>query len=407
MVTIRSANTGCLGKAIGFPLLLAGILLLIWNEHHTLHVGRLLVECRQKLVSVPDTSRIDPANEGMLLFMNAWARQGDDVQDPFFAVRGRYMVLERHVEYHQWKESSHMEHYTDANGDRATRTIYDYERVWSDELIDNHNFQGNAEYTHDNTPLTKIEPLKVYSRGAMFGPYFIHPELMDSLPRIAEDQNCIDPTAPQFVAALDSTTHHGKVKSHVFNDTIYYGDIPESPLVGDVRVVFRYYRPCHIWALAQAHGDSIRPFVSSEGYWQTFARFSGAEFEPEEAIEFEVWGQNLLTWMLRVMGWLMLVFGIKKILDIVVGLLRGVPVVGALLSATAFVISLVLGTFLALLVIGLAFVFLRPWLGVGILCGLGVLWFGANYLYRRKHPAAAPSAMPPSRPLPPPLPPKQ
>ena len=147
---------------------------------------------------------------------------------------------------------------------------------------------------------------------------------------------------------------------------------PPNPLWA-VRVSFVRRVPAKMWVLAQAHADSIRPFVGSEHYWLTYSRVSTQQFDPQEEIDTETWGFDVLVWVLRVIGWLLMVWGIKWALEIFTSLLAGVPVVGVVATAAASLVSWVLGTALSLLVIALAFLVIRPVVSLCVLGGLAIV----------------------------------
>lgn len=70
-----------------------------------------------------------------------------------------------------------------------------------------------------------------------------------------------------------------------------------------------------------------------------------------------------------------------------------IPVLGPVVSAGVGALSWVVGTIVSLLVIGAAYIVLRPWLGVTIVGGIVAAIVVASVLYRRAH-----------RVVPPPLP---
>ena len=160
--------------------------------------------------------------------------------------------------------------------------------------------------------------------------------------------------------------------------------------MGDVRVIFHYRRPCHAWVLAQPRGHVLQPFHPSDGYWLTYARFRQQNFDPEEAIDFEIWGFKMLVWTLRLIGWLMVVGGIKLLLGMLFGILKKIPIIGAVADFGVKLVSWTAGTVLTLLVIGVTFLILRPLLGLAILGGISLLSVAIAWMKRRRQPVPPP-----------------
>ena len=126
----------------------------------------------------------------------------------------------------------------------------------------------------------------------------------------------------------------------------------------------------------------------------TFCRFSNHQLDPEDELIEEARAQKWLLWLLRAIGWIMVVRGIRHFFDWFKRLLDPIPVLGSIFGVGINAISWVVGTILSVLVIGGTYVILRPWLGFTILgVTLGSILI-ANILHRRMH-----------RPVPPPLPP--
>jgi len=403
----RNLDLGGLGKVLGLPLLLAGIALLVWNEYHQKHVAVLFDEAEQSLTALNDTTRINPEYEGCMLYFDATMHIGDTVADPLYGNGGHFLAVNRKVQYRQWVEHQESEQYTDSDGDTHTRTRYYYMQEWADKPVDSEDFHGKGSYRYKNFVLTDISSVKTYSQGASMGPLFLHHQLIDSVPAAPEGSVPLDVDDATFMAAIDSTTHHGAVTCSLMGDTLYYGNHPYAPIVGDVRVVFSYYPSCHVWVMAQQHGDQLRPYQTEDGYWFTLCRLNTKQFEPKDVFEYERSGQKMLRWTLRILGWLMIVWGIKQVFGWFVGFIRRIPILGPVIEAGVGAIAWVIGTLLALLVIGVTFIWVRPWLGFTILGAIIVGLVGGSILYRRTHPVLPPplpQEAAPKQPTPPPLP---
>lgn len=380
-----------LGKSIGLPLFFAGIALLVWNEVHHVHVNKLFDEARSSLTIVTDTVTRDAANEGRMIYMDAWALVGAPAYDDLYGTGGDYLTVRRKVEYKQWVEHRRDVRTKDSDGNTRTKTYYDYSQEWTLEPVNSSDFHKSG---HDNYVLVQIPQFKAYSRGASFGPYKLSHELLDSALALPHWAVSLDTRSAKFLAAMDSTSHDGSVKWEVSGDTIYYCNVPGLHLLGDVRVTFEYAPSCHACVMAQPRGEELHPFQASDGYWYTFARFHPQAFDPAEAIDFEVWGNKWLVWSLRVIGWLMLVGALHNMLDWVFGFLNRVPVLGWGARAVESVVSWVLGTVIALIVIAGTLLFLHPLIGAVILGALALGYWLLRHCFRHSDAVLPPPLKP-------------
>lgn len=265
---------------------------------------RLFSEATDNLVLLDDTTRIDPANEGKLLFFDGWARVGDEPSDSLYGVGGHYLAVRRDVRYFQWVEHQEREEYRDADGARVkARIYYSYTREWGKDPVNSDQFHASAAVSRKNFVLVSVRSSSTaYSRRAHITCYELHHELIDSAVAQPADSLAFALSSDTFQRALDSTTRHGAVTCHLIDNTLYYGNDPDYPQVGDVRVTFTLTPECHAWVMAQAHGSEVRPFKSSKDYWVTFCRFSCHQIDPENELSDEAHAQNILLWVLRVLG---------------------------------------------------------------------------------------------------------
>lgn len=384
-------NEGWLGKTWCSTLLLAGLALLVWNEYHHVNMQQLFHEATQSLVIVTDTTRIDSDNEGKLLYFDGWATVGDEARDSLYGIGGHYLSVQRKVEYYQWEEQQESRQSTQGGRNRR-EYYYTYHKGWVSDTIDSEMFHDNGSYNHKNFTLVPVYKTTAYSRGAKIICYELDHELIDSARTMPPGAVTLDSHSDALRAALDITTGNGKIPHQLLGDTIYYGEDPYRPAIGDVRVTFSFTPECHAWVMAQAHGNQVRPFHSTKDYWVTFCRFSNHQLDPMDEINGEATAQKWLLWMLRVIGCIMVVRGIRHLFDWIGRLLTTIPVLGSIFGAGISAISWIVGTILSVLVIGGAYVVLRPWLGftiLGITIGSVLI---ANIFYRRAH-----------RPVPPPL----
>lgn len=86
-------------------------------------------------------------------------------------------------------------------------------------------------------------------------------------------------------------------------------------------------------------------------------------------------GNNMLTWVLRVIGVLLVISGLRGILGIAETILKVIPFVSNILAFGVSVICGVIGLVWSVIIIALAWIFYRPLTGILLLALVGVVIF--------------------------------
>ena len=134
------------GVITGIVLLLAGIVLLFWNEGNNVKNIKTVDELSANYIDIAN-SPVDPANEGKLVALNGRMKIADDtLSDPEFGVSLHAAKLRRVVEMYQWDETEE---------DDDNRKTYSYDGVWRDYRIDSSSFHDtshqNPEMPYETT----------------------------------------------------------------------------------------------------------------------------------------------------------------------------------------------------------------------------------------------------------------
>ena len=150
---------------------------------------------------------------------------------------------------------------------------------------------------------------------------------------------------------------------------------PGAPEVGDVRISWTYVpdtMPISIVACQNA--GTFSPYVAENGYTvdllQMGTRSKEVMFQKAKD------SNSMWTWILRIVGWLMMYMGLKMILAPLSVLADVLPILGNIVEMGTGIIAFFVSSIVALVVIALAWVFYRPVLGILILAaavGLVVL----------------------------------
>ena len=176
------------------------------------------------------------------------------------------------------------------------------------------------------------------------------------------------PTLPR----LSSTENKKDLEYiHVANNILYFGRVPGSPEVGDVRVTFEKVVPAKVTVMAVVDGDSFKPFKAKNG--KRFQTLVMGKKSGDEIIEAEKEANNMLLWFFRIIGIVMVIGGLKGIFGFIEAILKVVPFIAGIFGWGIGVICTVIGIAWSLIVIAIAWLFYRPLLGISLLVLAGFL----------------------------------
>ena len=415
-------------KAIGGGILLfiLGTALLWWNEGRAVKTEKMLEEAGTAYVEMENPAKKDASLEGELICGTALATTEDSLVDAQFGIGVKAIAMKRTVEYYQWVEHAEKKKEDKLGGKEVTTTTYTYSREWTSRPVESAQFKDPA-YQNKNMVLTTIEDAEQYAENVSFGAYKLNEGLIHSIRStegldlaIAEDllkqldksaqtayerfygvQKNNQQPAQQPVAIPDSIkaqlpdSTKAKLDSlQAINDSInkamaaaenkkdleyvhqagnilYYGRVPGSPEVGDVRVTFEQVVPAKVTVMAVVDGDTFKPFKAKNG--KRFQTLVMGKKSGDEIIEAEKEGNTVVLWILRIVGIMMIVGGLKGIFGFLETILKVVPFIAGIFGWGVGLVCTVVGVVWSLIIIAIAWLFYRPLLGITLLVIAGFL----------------------------------
>ena len=399
-------------KAIGsgFLLFIAGTVLLWWNEGRAVKTEKMLDEAGSAYVEMENPNKKDASLEGELICGTALATTEDSLSDAQFGVGAKAIALRRTVEYYQWVEHSQEKKEDKLGGKEVTTTTYTYSREWVSRPIDSGQFKDPA-YQGKNTILTTVEDQEQYAENVTWGAYKLNESLIHSISSregldlaISEDLlKQLDGNAKtayeRFYGSKQSVEQPAQTAEHsdsakAANDSInnaianaenkkdleyvhqagnilYFGRVPGSPEVGDVRVTFEKTVPAKVTVMAVVDGDTFKPFKAKNG--KRFQTLVMGKKTGDEIIEAEKEANNMWLWALRIIGVMMVIGGLKGIFGFIETILKVVPFVAGIFGWGIGVVCTVVGVVWSLIIIAIAWLFYRPLLGISLLVLAGFL----------------------------------
>ena len=362
------------GILVGLALFVAATVLLWWNEGRAVKTSKMLKAAETECVDVASVASLDPALEGKLIHATAVAKTDEILTDPTYGVSVNAIRLVRDVEYYQWVEHSSSETKDKIGGGQETTTTYTYTKEWVGGPIDSGNFK-DPDYQSKNFVRTTVPDKTVTAEKVEFGAYVLPPAMVGAIPAS---------TSVNLPASLGNG-----IDTFVDGSTVYYGENPQTPAVGDVRVSFTEADGGTASILGQVVGNTFEPFKHKNG--KSLMVLKMGEHSQESMFESEKAANKMWMWILRIIGIILVVAALRMTFSILVTILKVLPPLAKVAELGVNLVTGVVGFVWALLVILIAWVAYRPLLAVALALVIAALiYFLVNK--SKKAEAQAPAA---------------
>ena len=421
-------------KAIGTGLILfcAGTALLWWNEGRAVKTEDMLDEVGKNYVEMENPNKKEASLEGELICGSAMATTEDSLVDKEFGIGAKAISLKRTTEYYQWVEHVSEKREDKLGGKEVVTKEYTYTKSWVSHPVESARFKDPA-YQKKNMVLTTIDNAEQYAENVSFGAYKLNESLIHSISSreaidltIAEDLlKQFDATTKtayeRFYGVQKSTTQQPAANSqqpasyaipdsvramlpdsvkaqldsiqavndsiakameaaqnkkdleyvHQAGNVLYFGRVPGSPEVGDVRVTFEKVVPAKVTVMAVVDGDTFKPYKAKNG--KRYQTLRMGKKSGDEIVDTDKDANSMMTWILRLIGCLMVIGGLKGIFGFVETILKVIPFIAGIFGWGVGIVCTVIGVVWSLIIIALAWLFYRPLLGISLLVIAGFL----------------------------------
>ncbi len=351
---------------IGLILIPIAIVLLYWNEGRAVEAIRALDRGASAIVEVAATPA-DPKAEGKLVHLTGTMQPGTPARDPVFGVSADGLLrLSRKVEMFQWEEQSKSESRENVGGSKTTTTTYSYHKVWLDHPVDSSHFhvQGN----HHN-PAMPQQSATFDAGNVVLGAYKVDAPVLGRLTGFKP-----------LPASGDAPSGY-----RASGDTFYHGDNPTQPEVGDIRVSFAGVPSGIVSVAAASAGGVLTAWRDRNGYTIALAEpgsvAAAAMFKAEKAAE------STLTWILRGVGFVVVLIGFVCIGRPLSMLFAILPFLESIVGAGVFLAAITLSVPVTLFTIAIAWIVHRPVTGLLLLVAAGGGLFLLGRIGPRRRPA--------------------
>jgi hypothetical protein len=379
------------GAGTGFILFGIGTILLFVNEGNYVKNAKTIGAAEKALVRVSDISELNPSLDGKLVHAYGFADTQDTLADDTFGVSERAITLTRKVEFYQYEERTKTEKKDKMGGGEETVTTYTYAANWVSSPIPSNGF-ADPEYKGKNTVLdnldTKVKSQTQYASNVTFGAYklpsFIIRSIRGSVPvdvRTGSDE---------LLAKLGLKIGN---QVQVQGNVVYFGKASSNPQIGDVRVTFAKVMPADISIIARVIGPTFEEYLAP-GTGRTFTAVEMGTVGPEVMFASAKKSNSFLTWLLRIIGIILVVTSLKMVFAILPTLFKVLPPLGKIVGAGVGLVCAVGGGAWSLAIIAIAWLFYRPLIGLPmLLVSVAGIIFLSKKAKEKK--AAAATAAPP------------
>ena len=362
------------GIGSGFLLLLiVGTVLLWWNEGRAVKTAKMLNRAEKVAVEMPDINTVNPEFDGQLVHASGMVATSDVLIDNLFGIQEKAIKLNRSVEYYQVQETSSSKTKDKLGGGQETVTTYDYKNGWSSSRINSSEFK-DEKYRGANFVLCDVENQDWLAENVTFGAYRLPSELIRSISgekpvelSLSEDViKCLNQTAATvkkdtavILAGRSEVTYK---YIHISDNVLYIGADPMNPQIGDVKITFTKVLPGQVSILAKVAGDTFTKHTDKNG--KSLETLSMGVKAMDEMFSSERASNKMWKWLLRLVGFFLIMGGLKGIFEILVTILKVIPFLANLVNLAMNIVIGVVAFACTLIVIALAWLYYRPVLGI-------------------------------------------
>ena len=347
---IRDAFVGFI---IGPILLVVAVVLIFWNESHSVRVINSLKEGASKVV---EADEFDSDNDGELVHVTGETASDQTLRDPLFGVASLGIRLSRNVQVYAWTEKESSSTSTGVTGTKTTKKTYTYEKKWVSSLPNSNHFKQSEG--HENPTELKYKSASFQADKVALGDYTLDPELVGKL-------------TDEKTVPLDKDSLKLPNGAKVSGDTIYIGaDAENNPAVGDLRITEKVVPTGPVSVVAgQGPQERLAPFKTKAG--ETIGLIESGTKTAAQMFANAQAANRTFTWVARLGGFLLLLFGFLLFLSPLSTMSSIVPFLGGIFEAGMFLISLLAAIVVWTLLVALAWMIARPLIG-GLMLALAI-----------------------------------
>ena len=347
------------GMIFGFILFLASFVLLWWNEGNRVSLSQKedLISEKTIVLSSPIINR---ENDNALVMISGPVYSNETLSDPMISVNNA-LNLKRDVEMYQWVEKKNTKKHNSFGGSTTEITNYSYQKMWDKEEHNSDNFHM-AEYQN---PKFTIRSKLISSNTAIMGDFIIRQHQISKIENYRQ---------------IDKLTEN---KNYSIVDNYYYkGKDASAPEIGDIRISYTYVPSgVSVSIIGQQNQDNSITISKNE---QIYLQYDG-DYSLDEMLNKYKTENQLLTFGLRFVGWLIMFIGLLLLVNPIVTISKFIPFLSSIIGFISSFFLLILSLVLSLVTIAVAWLTYRPIIAIILFAFIfGILYYFRKYLRKKK-----------------------
>jgi hypothetical protein len=352
------------GSALfGLILFLVAFPLLFWNEGRAVHRAQTLDEGASRVITI-EANQVEPDNEGKLVHLTGQATSDETLTDVTFGLaKANIIKLQRVVKMYQWQEEQRSETKEKLGGGTETVITYSYRKTWASERFDSNLFKQAED--HQNPSSMPFNSKTFEAEKVTVGIFTLSASFINQLHNY---QNL-----PLTDANLTQVSEELRNQLQIQNGTYYMGKNPAQPQIGDVQISFKVVSPEVVSIVAQQVGSTLTAYTTQAG--GTIELFEYSSVSAANMFKHEQSFNTMLTWVLRLVGFLMMFIGLIFIFGVLSTLAAFLPFLGDIVGFIGALVSFIVAATLSLMIIAIAWIVYRPLLGITLLVIAGSLLY--------------------------------
>jgi uncharacterized membrane protein YkgB len=359
---ISQVGNSLIGALIGVAVVIAGIVMLAWNEGRAVAAASALATAASTVITVP-VATVDPANERKLVHVIGPADVAAPTRDPVLGISAPGTLrIHRTVEMYQWTEDKSSNQTRDFGGATQTETVYQYRTGWSERYVPSRDFRSPDNHRNPSMPMSSGD---FANQAVRIGAFKLDGELLKEL-------DAFEPLVPEVAPS----------GFRLINGSLFRGSDPLNPQVGDLRIHLYAVPAQTVSAIGQQLGGVLAPYVNADGYSVAMASAGSRTSEAMFAAAYQ--RESTLTWVLRGAGFIATLVGLLLLFNPLVQMVAVLPFMEPIMAAGVLFSALTLAIPVTLLTIAVAWLAFRPVLAVSlVLLGAGLTYGMARLSARR------------------------
>jgi len=350
------------GVVIGLILFIVSFGLLYWNEGRVdlSNIAKTATEISSATIST------DASLNGKLISTTGNVNSDQIIGDNLYLNPDKFIAAERQVEMYSWIEKSESHSRTNTGGSETTETTYTYSKGWEENPKSSSNFKHPEG--HEN-PQKSLESYTNKVTAATIRAYNFDPQSI-ALPNFSKL-----PLNSQNVTLSDGAVLAND--SYIFIKKSADGTF-DNPQIGDLRISYHILRPEFEGTIfGKLSGSKIDPYFDQDGN-NLYRLFIGTREQGISTLHTEY---TTLLWILRLVGFLLMWFGLMALFGPVSVLLDFLPIFGAIsrsiIGVATFLVAFVLTIvtiFVSMIVHSLIALIIALVITVGAIIAFLVMW---------------------------------